>query len=127
MISVFIEHQSEVFFASVVAGFVLGFIIEIIIELKNVIIKKNGAANTIDIIFGLALCVSIIGVTHYYNYGEIRFYIFLGFFSGIGVYFTTINWAVSRILNYILCCIKKGLKKVIFTAKKLVDIICSKR
>ena len=35
----------------------------------------------------------------------------------------TVIWTT----NYILCELKKGLRKVIFRAKKLVDIICSRR
>lgn len=43
------------------------------------------------------------------------------------MYFATINWVVSRLLDYILYGIKMGLRKVILKAKMLVDIICSRR
>ena len=61
------------------------------------------------------------------GYGKDKKNIFLGFFSGAGVYFATINWVVSRLLDYILYGIKMGLRKVILKAKMLVDIICSRR
>ena len=109
-----LEQQSEAFFVCVVSGIIIGLFIEIFIALKKAISINKVVLGVADIVFS-------------YNSGQVRFYIFLGFFSGIGIYFSTINWVVSKVLNYILYWVKLGFKKVIFGVKKLVDIICSRR
>lgn len=121
------EQQSTTFAVCVLCGVIIGFLISCFYALKKVI-KMHGAwIGIFDLTFWLALCAMVILVMFYYNSGEIRLYIFLGFFSGAGVYFATINWVVSRLLDYILYGIKMGLRKVILKAKMLVDIICSRR
>ena len=122
-----IEEQFRTFLISVLSGFFTGICIEIIIALKNVITPGKIVIGIGDILLWLALCGIIIWITFTYNSGQARLYIFLSFFSGIGIYFSTINWVVSKILNYILCHVKRALKNVIFGAKKLVDIISRKR
>lgn len=122
-----LEQQSEAFFVCVVSGIIIGLFIEFFIALKKVISINKVVMGILDIVFWLVLCVIVIWATFSYNSGQVRFYIFLGFFSGVGIYFSTINWVVSKVLNYILYWGKLGFKKVIFRAKKLVDIICSRR
>lgn len=121
------EQQSTAFVVCVLCGVIIGFLISCFHALKKVIKMHGVWIGIFDLAFWLALCATVILVMFYYNSGEIRLYIFLGFFSGAGLYFATINWAVSRLLNYILYGIKIGLGKVISRAKMLVDIICSRR
>ena len=122
-----LEQQSTAFFGCVLSGIGIGLIIGFFNDFKKVINIREAWIGFFDMLFWLVLCAGVVWTTFTYNSGVIRLYIFLGFFSGIGLYFSTINWAVSRLLNYILYGIKKGLRKVIFGAKKLVDIICSRR
>ncbi len=122
-----LEQQSTAFVVCVLSGIGIGLIIGFFNDFKKVINIREAWIGFFDMLFWLVLCAGVVWTTFTYNSGVIRLYIFLGFFSGIGLYFSTINWAVSRLLNYILYGIKKGLRKVIFGAKKLVDIICSRR
>ena len=122
-----LEQQSTAFVVCVLSGIGIGLIIGFFNDFKKVINIREAWIGFFDMLFWLVLCAGVVWTTFTYNSGVIRLYIFLGFFSGIGLYFSTINWAVSRLLNYILYGMKKGLRKVIFGAKKLVDIICSRR
>lgn len=122
-----IEQQSQAFLVSILCGFIIGIFIELIIAFKRVIGINRILEGIGDIALWLVFCGVVIWVTFTYNSGETRLYIFFGFFSGIGIYFSTINWVVSKILNYILWVVKIGLKNVIFRAKNLVDIISHKR
>ena len=122
-----LEQQSTAFVVCVLSGIGIGLIIGFFNAFKKVINIREAWIGFFDMLFWLVLCAGVVWTTFTYNSGVIRLYIFLGFFSGIGLYFSTINWAVSRLLNYILYGMKKGLRKVIFGAKKLVDIICSRR
>ena len=108
-----IEQQSQAFLVSILCGVAAGVVIGVIYELKKVIKLNAAFIGVIDITIWLALCVSVVMVTYKYSSGNVRFYIFLGFLSGMGLYFSTINWAVSRILNYILCMAKNAFKKSI--------------
>lgn len=118
-----IEQQSQTFLISIICGILTGFVIGIMHELKKVIRIGNVAMGVLDMMLWLALCASVVMVTYEYNSGNIRLYIFFGFLSGIGIYFATIGWVISKIIDYILCCTKNALKKVKFIIKKLVDII----
>ena len=98
-----LEQQSTAFAVCVLFGAGIGLIISLFNAFKKVINIKDAWIGFIDLLFWLVLCATVIWTTFTYNSGVIRLYIFLGFFSGIGLYFSTINWAVSRLLNYILC------------------------
>lgn len=121
-----IEQQSQTFLISIICGMAAGVIIGVVHDLKKVIKMNNVIIGLIDIVLWLVLCVTVVMVTYTYSSGNVRFYIFFGFLSGFGIYFATIGWAISKILVYILCAVKKALKKVIIAAKNLVDIICHK-
>lgn len=126
MMTWMIEQQSQTFLVSIICGIVAGFIIGIVHEFKKVIQVGNLVTAILDLVFWFALCVSVVMVTYIYSNGNVRFYIFFGFLSGMGLYLSTIGWVISKLLNYILCCTKNAFKKVIFATKNLVDIICHK-
>lgn len=65
-----------------------------------------------DIVLWLALSVLIIMATYIFSGGDLRLYIFLGFFSGFLPLFFTISWGVSRIVNKILYRMRHDSKKV---------------
>ena len=94
-----LEQQSAAFAVCVLFGVGIGLIIGLFNAFKKVINIKDAWIGFIDLLFWLVLCATVIWTTFTYNSGVIRLYIFLGFFSGIGLYFSTINWAVSRLLN----------------------------
>lgn len=121
-----IEQQSQAFLISILCGVMMGLIVGIVHEFKKVIKLNKVLVGMIDIVLWLALCGAVVMVTYQYSSGNVRLYIFFGFLSGFGIYFSTINWVISKILHQILCLIKNAFKKVILLAKKLVDIICHK-
>lgn len=121
-----IRQQLLTYGVSVLCGMGTGFIIGIALEIKKVMGVKKVMMAIWDILFWIMLSCVVVIVNYIYSGGEIRLYVFLGIFSGILLYFCTINWVVSKIVNYILCFLKNALKKVGEGSKKLVDIICRK-
>ncbi len=121
-----IRQQLLTYGVSVLCGMGTGFIIGLTLEIKKVIGVKKVLVAIWDILFWIMLSSLVVIVNYIYSGGEIRLYVFLGIFSGILLYFCTINWVVSKIINYILCFLKNALKKVREGCKKLVDIICRK-
>lgn len=65
-----------------------------------------------DITLWLILSVVVMAVSYICCDGDLRLYIFLGFFSSFLVVFFTINWAASKIANHILCKKKQDSKNV---------------
>ena len=106
------EQQSTAFAVCVLCGVIIGFLISCFYTLKKVIKMHNVWIGIFDLTFWLALCAMVILVMFYYNSGEIRLYIFLGFFSSFLLVFFTINWAASKIANHILCKKKQDSKNV---------------
>ena len=56
-----------------------------------------------DITLWLILSVVVMAVSYICCDGDLRLYIFLGFFSSFLLVFFTINWVASKIANHILC------------------------
>ena len=106
------EQQSTAFVVCVLCGVIIGFLISCFYALKKAIKMHNVWIGIFDLTFWLALCAMVILVMFYYNSGEIRLYIFLGFFSSFLLVFFTINWVASKIANHILCKKKQGSKNV---------------
>ena len=70
------------------------------------------AAWICDITLWFILSVVVMAVSYICCDGDLRLYIFLGFFSSFLLVFFTINWVASKIANHILCKKKQGSKNV---------------
>ena len=121
-----IEQQLHAFLVCIIFGIAAGLIIDIYRSFRTTFNPGLVVLGITDLLFWLGICGAIIWLTYYYNDGDIRLYFFLGFFSGICFYVATISWIILKILHNILCLVKNALDKVIFGAKKFVDIICHK-
>lgn len=102
MISDMVRQQVTGYMAFVCAGAMSGVVGAFVNILVMAMKKHKIAVWVCDLVFWLTLSVIIIGVNYMYCDGVIRLYIFLGFFSGFLLLFCTINWVLSKIVNYIL-------------------------
>lgn len=102
MISDMIRQQASGYCICLCTGIVFGIAgaaVNYIVKL----LKKHCIIRWVcDISFWLALSVAVVVVNYICNNGDIRLYIFLGFFSGFLVSFYTIDWVARKIMNYIL-------------------------
>ena len=112
MISDMVRQQVAGYLAFVYAGALSGVAGALVNMFVKAMKKHKVAVWICDLAFWLALSAIIIGVNYVYCNGILRLYIFLGFFSGFLLFFCTINWVLSKIVNYILYLKKKGLEKV---------------
>lgn len=108
----FFESQSYVFFATLYGGIIMGFIYDLYRIFRYYLKPKKIATFIEDFIFWIIISVVFLTVILYANWGQIRGYIFLGFFSGAFLYskflskiiISTIIWILNgliRILKYI--------------------------
>lgn len=107
-----VRQQVAGYLAFVYAGALSGAVGALVNMFVKAMKKHKVAVWICDLTFWLALSVIIIRVNYVYCDGTLRLYIFLGFFSGFLLIFCTINWVLSKIVNYILYLKKKDLEKV---------------
>ena len=107
-----VRQQVAGYLAFVYAGALSGAAGALVNMFVKAMKKHKVAVWICDLTFWLALGAIIIRVNYVYCDGTLRLYIFLGFFSGFLLIFCTINWVLSKIVNYILYLKKKDLEKV---------------
>lgn len=119
----FFQSQSYIFFATLYGGIVMGFIYDLYRIFRYYLKPKKVATFIEDFIFWIIISVTFLTVILYANWGEIRGYIFLGFFTGAFLYsrflskiiITTIVWIVNGIIKML-----KYILKVIFFPLRLI-------
>ena len=107
-----VRQQVAGYLAFVYAGALSGAAGALVNMFVKAMKKHKVAVWICDLTFWLTLSAIIIRVNYVYCDGTLRLYIFLGFFSGFLLIFCTINWVLSKIVNYILYLKKKDLEKV---------------
>lgn len=109
MISDMVENQASGYVVCVAFGMMAGLVAGIMRSIVAMIKNNTLLFWIYDICVWLGLSVAIIIVSYVCCDGNIRLYIFLGFFSGFLSIYYTINWATKKISDYILGCMKKRL------------------
>lgn len=118
MISDMIMMQTEGYITCLVMGLCVGAVAGLISAAAHLCDKAKPIVWICDITLWLIICVSVSAVLYICSDGNLRLYIFLGFFSGFLLSFFTINWGALKIVNKILCFTREGLKKVSRSDKK---------
>lgn len=97
------------FFVFFVAGSVSSFLFDTLRALD--FFKKQSAVSLFfkDMLYWLAVTVSIFAVCLKYTDGEIRFYMIFGIFSGVCIYFNTVSKYVFKILRLFFTVVKRVL------------------
>ncbi|SCG84225.1 hypothetical protein DW1_2665 [Proteiniborus sp. DW1] len=114
---IFAQSQAYVFLATLYGGIVMGFIYDLYRIFRYYLKPKKVATFIEDFIFWIIISVVFLTVILYTNWGEIRGYIFLGFFTGAFLYskflskiiITLIVWVANSIIKVI-----KQILKIIF-------------
>lgn len=112
MISDMVIHQAEGYGLCIVVGVCAGIVGVVINGIARSLRRHCVISGLCDILLWLALSVVVMAVEYICCDGDIRLYIFLGFFSGFFLSFCTINWVVSKIRDYILYHLKNDSEKV---------------
>lgn len=118
-----VQSQAYIFFTTLYGGVVMGFVYDMYRIFRYYLKPKKVATFIEDFIFWIIMSVIFLTVILYTNWGEIRGYVFLGFFSGAFLYsrflskiiISTLVWLVNGII-YIL----KYIFKVIFFPFRII-------
>lgn len=107
MISDMVENQATGYVVCVVFGMMAGLAAGIMRSILAMFKTRISLFWIYDISLWLGLSVAIIIANYVCCDGDIRLYIFLGFFSGFLLVYYTINWVAKKIKDYILGHMKK--------------------
>lgn len=119
----YVQSQAYIFFATLYGGIIMGFVYDVYRIFRYYLKPKKVATFIEDFIFWIIISTIFLTVILYTNWGEIRGYVFLGFFSGAFLYskflskiiISTIVWIVNGIIN-----ILKYIFKIIFFPLRLL-------
>lgn len=106
--------QPKIFFLLLIFGFLSGFIFDST-KLLNYFFNNNKISNQILLFFSSFLSFVIFTECNLWlNYGDIRFFSFLGFFLGLSIQRLSIGKLLAKFMdrcyNFIVKCFKKVLK-----------------
>lgn len=121
----YVQSQAYIFFATLYGGIVMAFVYDIYRIFRYYLKPKKVATFIEDFIFWIIISVIFLTVILYANWGEIRGYVFLGFFSGAFLYsrflskiiISTLVWIVNGIIKILKC-----IFKVIFSPFRFIGL-----
>ncbi|SDY57334.1 spore cortex biosynthesis protein YabQ [Proteiniborus ethanoligenes] len=119
----YVQNQGYIFLSTLYGGIIIGFAYDIYRIFRYYFKPKKIATFIEDFIFWIIISLISLTVLLYTNWGEIRGYVFIGFFSGAFLYskllskiiISTIVWIVNGIIS-----ILRRVFKVIFFPFRLI-------
>ena len=111
-----VEFQSYVFLFTVYGGILIGVLYDIYRVLRGTKRSDKLITSIWDIIFIISALLVIIWAVFSSNYGDLRFYVFLGFAVGFLLY----DKILSRLLIAVLIFVKKSLEHFIRTTNSIL-------
>lgn len=107
-----VQSQAYIFFATLYGGIVIGFIYDLYRIFRYYSKPKKIATFIEDLIFWIVVSIISLVILIFSNWGEIRGYVFLGFFSGAFLYNRVLSKPVITILVHVISFIVKILKYI---------------
>jgi len=109
-----VENQIYAFLVTVYGGLIIGFVYNIYKVLRNILKVKKFLSDIGDILFWTVSTIIIIYFLYLSNYIEIRFYVFLGFMTGILIYNYLFSEFVTKLLLKLYNILVKFIKILLY-------------
>ena len=81
-------------------GFAAAFVYDILRAMRRIYAQSTAAVSVQDILFWLLCAIGTLLAVFRVNYGEIRFFMFLGIFIGAAVYYAVVSPVFLKITAY---------------------------
>lgn len=94
-----IEAQFYDLLVMILLGVIMGIFFDVYRELRNTFRFKKMTTNLWDLLVWMVLVVIAFAVLLYINYGDVRFYIFIGMAAGMLLYFSLLSRKSRRIIQ----------------------------
>jgi len=127
MLGISNEHQFIIFLNFCLVGIVIGFVFELFRTFGKVFQFKRRTFFFVDLFICLLATLFIYSALFVWNYGEVRFYIFLALTLGITLYYLIMSRYISKRLILIFKFIRLIIAKIIKWKNVMQDFINKKR
>lgn len=107
-----IYSQGDMFVVSLIMGFCMGFTYDILRGIRKAFSHSDFIVGVEDVLYWLIWTWIFILNILKFNEGSFRIYIFIVSITGLIIYENTIGRGFLKVTVYILCFVKKCLKKV---------------
>lgn len=114
------QNQVYVFIAFILNGFLIGIIFDCFRILRKSFKTQDFVTYIEDILFGITTGLLILYSIFKFNNGELRFYLFLGIFFGLLLYFLVFSRVFIKISVSIIYIAKKIINFVVITPIKFI-------
>ncbi|WP_066634319.1 spore cortex biosynthesis protein YabQ [Desulfolucanica intricata] len=94
-----LTEQLYTFIFTILIGLVVGFCYDFYLVTKRSLKLKKIGTYVGDFLFWAVVTVLVFGLLMWTNWGEIRFYVFLGIGLGIAVYLKTLSRSIKSVLQ----------------------------
>lgn len=110
-------NQAYIFLIFIACGLFIAILFDVFRALRKSIKTNSFITNIEDIIFLILSGTIIIFSIYKYNHGQIRLYIFIGFLTGILIYFKSISSFFIRIDTILINFLVKLIKSISYNLK----------
>lgn len=121
-----LQGQAQLFLLSVLLGGILGLVYDCLRVFRHIIPHKRLWVQLEDGVYWLCSVIFAFVVILGANAGEIRFFMILGMFGGMGVYFLSLSHLVIAVSDKVIYIVKKVLYlffTIIMTPFRLVYLV----
>ncbi len=115
-----VNQEAYILLATIYGGILIGFIFDLYKVVRGIFHPKKFATNLQDIIFWTIITLVAFYILIFSNHGDLRFYNFLGFMLGVGLY----QYLLSKPIVKTLLLIIRVLKQVIVDLIQLIIYPC---
>lgn len=99
--------QTMLFLKCIEIGILMGMIYDLIRIFRKIIPHPNFLVQIEDSLYWIICALIGFGMLYMHNYGEIRFFVFIGIILGAVFYFATFSIIFMKIATYIIDLVKK--------------------
>lgn len=94
-----LEYQFYSFFIMVLAGFLIGILFDFYRIIRNFVRPKKIATGVGDVLFWIIVTAVAFVLLIYGNWGQLRFYVFIGLALGVRIYFVLFSKMFIKIFK----------------------------
>ncbi|WP_034328166.1 spore cortex biosynthesis protein YabQ [Alkaliphilus transvaalensis] len=105
-----VYHETYILLATIYGGILIGFIYDLYKVFRGIFNPKKLATNLQDIFFWTIITIVAFYVLIFSNKGDLRFYNFLGFVIGVGIYYYLLSKKIIQALTFLVRLLKQFIR-----------------
>lgn len=101
----------------IASGLILGTVLDIYRVLKNRLQLRGWVVSLIDLLYWTVAAGLVFSLLMWSNWGELRFFIFLGVLTGFGAYYTWLSQGMIQVIRWVIRAVERifaGLVRLLY-------------